>query len=78
VAPRAFSGRHQGAVALAIPLVWVLLDTAEGSTLAKTFGWCLYSITGVLYAVWARALILAMLGWRDASQSARSADTQSV
>ena len=27
--------RHQGAVALAIPLVWVLLGTAEGSTLVE-------------------------------------------
>ena len=70
VVPRAFAGRHQGAVALAIPLVWVLLGTAEGSTLSKTLDWCLYSILGVLYAVWARALILAMLGWRDGAQSA--------
>ena len=54
VVPRAFTGGHQGAVALAIPLVWVLLGTAEGSTLAKTLDWCLYSILGVLYAVWAR------------------------
>jgi hypothetical protein len=69
VVPRAFSGRHQGAVALAVPLVWVLLGTAEGSTLSKTLDWCLYSILGVLYAVWARALILAMLGWRDGRQS---------
>ncbi len=74
VVPRAFSGRHQGAVALAIPLVWVLLGTAEGSTLSKTLDWCLYSILGVLYAVWARALILAMLGWRDGSASARGAE----
>jgi Protein of unknown function (DUF2955) len=70
VVPRAFSGRHQGAVALAIPLVWVLLGTAEGSTLSKTLDWCLYSILGVLYAVWARALILAVLGWRDSPPSA--------
>jgi len=70
VVPRAFAGRHQGAVALAIPLVWVLIGTAEGSTLSKTLDWCLYSILGVLYAVWARALILALLGWRDAPQSA--------
>ena len=69
VVPRAFVGRHQGAVALAIPLVWVLLGTAEGSTLAKTLDWCLYSILGVLYAVWARALILAMLGWRSGPPS---------
>ena len=54
VVPRAFRGRHQGAVALAIPLVWVLLGTAEGSTLSKTLDWCLYSILGVLYAVGAR------------------------
>jgi hypothetical protein len=71
VVPRAFSGGHQGAVALAIPLVWVLLGTAEGSTLSKTLDWCLYSILGVLYAVWARALILAILGWRDGSRSDR-------
>jgi hypothetical protein len=70
VVPRAFSGRHQGAVALAIPLVWVLIDTAEGGALSKTLEWCLYSIIGVLYAVWARALILALLGWRDAPRSA--------
>jgi hypothetical protein len=69
VVPRAFSGRHQGAVALAIPLVWVLIDTAEGGALSKTLDWCLYSILGVLYAVWARALILALLGWRDAPRS---------
>lgn len=65
VVPRAFSGRFQGAVALAVPLVWVLLGTAEGSTLSKTLEWCLYSVFGVLYAVWARSLLLAMLGWRD-------------
>jgi Protein of unknown function (DUF2955) len=70
VAPRAFSGRYQGAVALAIPLVWVLIDTAEGGALSKTLEWCFYSILGVLYAVWARALILALLGWRDAPRSA--------
>jgi hypothetical protein len=52
-------------------LVWVLLGTAEGSTLSKTLDWCLYSVAGVLYAVWARALILAMLGWRVGSVSAR-------
>jgi hypothetical protein len=69
VVSRAFVGRHQGAVALAIPLVWVLLGTAEGSTFSKTLDWCLYSIVGVLYAVWARALILAMLGWRDGPRS---------
>jgi hypothetical protein len=69
VVPRAFTGRYQGAVALAIPLVWVLLGTAEGSTLSKTLDWCLYSILGVLYAVWARALILALLGWRGALRS---------
>ena len=63
---------RQGAVALAVPLVWVLLGTAEGSTLSKTLDWCPYSILGVLYAVSARALILAMLGWRDAPQSARA------
>ena len=73
VAPRAFTGGHQGAVALAIPLLWVLLGTAEGSTLSKTLDWCLYSILGVLYAVWARALILALLGWRDAPRSAPAA-----
>jgi hypothetical protein len=73
VAPRAFSGRHQGAVALAIPLVWVLLDTAEGGAVSKTLEWCFYSILGVLYAVWARALILALLGWRDAPRSAPAA-----
>jgi hypothetical protein len=70
VVPRAFTGRHQGAVALAIPLVWVLLGTVEGSTLSKTLDWCLYSILGVFYAVWARALILAMLGWRDRPRTA--------
>ena len=73
VVPRAFKGRYQGAVALAIPLVWVLLGTAEGSTLSKTLDWCLYSVLGVLYAVWARALILAMLGWRAGPQSTRQA-----
>ena len=73
VVPRAFTGGHQGAVALAIPLLWVLLGTAEGSTLSKTLDWCLYSILGVLYAVWARALILALLGWRDAPRSAPAA-----
>jgi hypothetical protein len=70
VVPSAFTGRHQGAVALAIPLLWVLLGTAEGSTLSKTLDWCLYSILGVFYAVWARALILAMLGWRDEPRTA--------
>ncbi|MFG6084168.1 DUF2955 domain-containing protein [Paracoccus litorisediminis] len=66
VVPRAFAGRNQGAVALAIPLVWVLIGTAEGNTLSKTLEWCLYSIIGVVYAVWARELILSTLGWRSA------------
>jgi Protein of unknown function (DUF2955) len=70
VVPRAFTGGHQGAVTLAIPLLWVLLGTAEGAALSKTLDWCLYSILGVLYAVWARALILAMLGWRDGPRPA--------
>jgi hypothetical protein len=73
VVPRAFTGRRQGAVALAIPLVWVLLGTAEGSTLSKTLDWCLYSIMGVLYAVWARALTLAILGWRTTPQPKQDA-----
>jgi len=51
----------------------VLLGTAEGSTLAKTLDWCLYSILGVLYAVWARALILAVFGWRNGPPSAQCA-----
>jgi hypothetical protein len=51
----------------------VLIDTAEGGALSKTLEWCFYSILGVLYAVWARALILALLGWRDASRSAPAA-----
>ncbi len=74
VVPRAFAGRRQGAVALAIPLVWVLIGTAEGGTLAKTLDWCLYSILGVIYAVWARTLILAILGWRNGPQSSRAED----
>ena len=68
VVPYAFDGRHRGAVALAIPLVWLLLGTAEDSALEKTVEWCLYSVVGVLYAVWARSLILTLLGWQDASR----------
>lgn len=65
VVPYAFEGAHKGAVALAIPLVWVLLGMAEGDILPKTLEWCLYSVAGVIYAVGARALILAMLGWQE-------------
>ena len=63
VVPYAFGGPHQGAVALAVPLVWLLLGTAEGSPLSKTLEWSLYSVAGVFYAVGARALVLALLGW---------------
>lgn len=65
VVPHALTGPNRGAVALAIPLVWVLLGTAEGSTLARTLAWTIYSVTGVLYAVSARALILSLLKWQD-------------
>lgn len=64
VAPFAFAGPHRGAVALALPLVWVLLGTGEDGTASKVLSWCLYSIGGVLYAVWARQVILRLLGWR--------------
>ena len=67
VAPYAFAGPHRGAVALAIPLVWILLGTAEDSTVSRTVEWCLYSVAGVFYAVGARALILAVLGWQEAA-----------
>ncbi len=67
VVPHAFEGSHKGAVALAIPLVWVLLGTAEDGILSKTLEWCLYSVAGVFYAVGARALVLALLGWREAA-----------
>jgi hypothetical protein len=69
VVPFAYRGRKQGAVALAVPLVWVLIGTAEGSALSKTLEWCLYSILGVLYAVGARTLILSLLGWRGEALS---------
>jgi hypothetical protein len=62
--PYAFDGPHRGAVALAYPLVWLLLGTAEGSTVSRTIEWSLLSIAGVFYAVAARALLLAMLGWQ--------------
>ena len=62
VAPYAFEGPRRGAVALAIPLVWVLNGTADNELL-KSVDWILYSLIGVLYAVWARALILRLLGW---------------
>jgi hypothetical protein len=62
VAPYAFEGSRRGAVALAIPLVWVLNGTADNEFL-KSVDWILYSLIGVLYAVWARALILRLLGW---------------
>jgi hypothetical protein len=64
VVPYAFKGRHKGAVALAVPLVWVLLGTSADAAASKTLQWCLFSLIGVLYAVWARSLILWMLGWR--------------
>jgi hypothetical protein len=69
VVPYAFTGPHQGAVALAVPLVWILLGTAEGSTLSKTLEWSLYSIAGVLYAICARALVMALLGWQTEPRS---------
>lgn len=70
VVPHAFSGTHEGAVVLAIPLVWILLGTADGDILPKTLEWCLYSVVGVFYAVGMRALILALLGWREAAPGA--------
>lgn len=68
VVPHAFKGTHKGAVALAIPLVWILLATADGGILPKTLEWCLYSVVGAVYAVGTRTLILALLGWREAPQ----------
>ena len=56
-------GRTIGAVALAVPMVWVLVGVASESAMSKTVEWCLYSMIGVLYAIWARALILRLLGW---------------
>jgi hypothetical protein len=73
VVPHALAGRHRGAVALAIPLVWVLFGTAEDATLAKMLDWCLYSILGVAYAVWARALLLSVLAWLARARAARRA-----
>ena len=66
VVPYAFEGPHRGAVALAVPLTWVLLGTAGEEAASRTLEWCLYSVVGVLYAVWARALVLALFGWREA------------
>ena len=63
VAPYAFEGPYKGAVALAVPLVWLLLGTASDSAVSKTLEWSLYSVLGVCYAIWARALILRLLGW---------------
>lgn len=63
VVPHAFEGRHRGAVALAVPLVWVLNGIADDAELSKSLVWTLYSLIGVFYAVWARALILRLLGW---------------
>jgi hypothetical protein len=65
IVPSALIGPHHGAVALAVPLVWVLLGTADGSAFAKALEWSLYSIVGVVYAIWARALVLAGFGWWD-------------
>jgi hypothetical protein len=70
--PHAFEGPHRGAVALAVPLTWVLLGTAGEEAASRTLEWCLYSVLGVFYAVWARALILAALGWRDVAQARRA------
>ena len=63
VVPHAFKGERRGAVALAVPMVWVLVGVASESAMSKTVEWCLYSMIGVLYAIWARALILRLLGW---------------
>lgn len=63
VVPHALSGPIRGPVALAVPLVWLLLGTAADETLVRTLTWCLYSVIGVFYTVWARALILAFPAW---------------
>jgi hypothetical protein len=73
VVPYAFEGQHRGAVALAVPLTWLLLGTAGEDAASRTLEWCLYSVVGVLYAVWARALILAALGWRGEPRFGRRA-----
>lgn len=67
VAPHAFAGRHRGAVALAIPLAWVMIGVAPGSTVGKTLEWSFYSLAGVAYAVWAHALLVRLLGLRTAA-----------
>ena len=75
VVPYAFEGRHRGAVALAVPLVWVLNGIAGDGELSKSLEWTLYSLIGVFYAVWARALVLRLLGWHGPR---RAAETKSV
>jgi hypothetical protein len=65
VVPYAFEGPHRGAVALAVPLTWVLLGTAGEEAASRTLEWCLYSVVGVLYAIWARALVVRLLGWQE-------------
>ena len=63
VVPHALEGRHRGPVTLAVPVLWLLLGTVEGSPLAQTLEWSIYSVIGVLYAIGARELILRTLGW---------------
>lgn len=50
-------------MALAVPLVWILIGIAAENTVSKTVEWCIYSAIGVLYAIWARALVLRAIGW---------------
>lgn len=63
VVPHALEGKRRGAATLAVPVLWLLLGTVEGSPLAQTLEWSVYSVIGVLYASGARELILRLLGW---------------
>lgn len=70
VVPFAFVGRLRSEVALAVPLVWILLGIASQNAIPKTLEWCAYSVVGVLYAIWARALILRLLAWTGSIRTA--------
>jgi hypothetical protein len=71
VVPYAFKGPLRGVVALAVPLVWILLGIASENAASKTVEWCLYSAIGVLYAIWARALTLRVIGGSDGLRTAQ-------
>lgn len=57
VVPGAFAGRWRAEVALAVPLVWLLIGVSGDAPIQQSLTWSVYSLIGVGYAIGASALL---------------------